>query len=189
MSKTSNDPLRVWTVGHSIRGFEELVTILHDAAIELLVDVRTVPKSRRVPHFNREALETELPSKGVRYMHMPRLGGFRRAVAGSPNTAWRNASFRGFADYMLTMDFDEALDDLCVTADRQRTAIMCSEAVPWRCHRSLIADALTARGAAVTHLLGHKREQPHSLTSFAAIEGERVTYPGAEEQLALPVEP
>lgn len=187
MSKSSSDPVHVWTVGHSTRSFEELVTVLHDAGIEQLADVRTVPKSRRLPHFNQQSLEEELPKQGVRYVHLPRLGGFRRALADSPNTAWRNASFRGYADYMRTDDFDEAIDELRDLAGRARTAIMCSEAVPWRCHRTLIADALTVRGVAVTHLMG-KRVQEHTLTSFAVVEDERVTYPSADEPLAQPVE-
>lgn len=189
MSKSSSDAARIWTVGHSTRSFEELVAILDDSGIETLVDVRTVPRSRRLPHFNRQTLEEELPKQGVEYVHMPRLGGFRRAAADSPNSAWRNASFRGFADYMLTDQFEDATDELVQIAGRQQTAIMCSEAVPWRCHRSLIADALTARGTPVTHLVGRKREQEHTLTSFARVEGDRVTYPSAEPQLALPVEP
>jgi uncharacterized protein (DUF488 family) len=189
MSKRSDGVPHVWTVGHSTREFEELVSILDDAGIETLVDVRTVPRSRRLPHFNREALAVELPKRSFRYIHMPRLGGFRRADAGSPSTAWRNASFRGFADYMLTPQFDEAIDELLELASSEPTAIMCSEAVPWRCHRSLIADALTARGVEVTHLVGRKRSQDHTLTSFARVKDGRVTYPADEPQLALPVEP
>ena len=185
MSKTSPEAAHVWTVGHSTRELDALVAILDDAGVELLADVRTVPRSRRLPHFNREALAAELPRRGLLYRHMPQLGGFRRAVAGSPNTAWRNASFRGYADYMLTDAFEAALAELIELASAQRTAIMCSEAVPWRCHRSLVADALTARSHLVTHLMGHGREQTHTPTSFARIEDGRVTYP-AEEELAVP---
>ncbi len=184
MSKTSDTAVHLWTAGHSTRDLDELMTILGDASIELLVDVRTVPRSRRLPHFNREALAEELPSRGLQYVHMGHLGGFRRPAPGSPNTAWRNASFRGYADYMRTDAFEEALTELGALAHQRRTAIMCSEAVPWRCHRSLIADALTARGVLVTHLMGHRRQQAHTLTSFARIEAGRVSYP-ASEQLAL----
>lgn len=187
MSKTSLEAERVWTVGHSTRELDEFVTILLDAGIELLVDVRTVPRSRRLPHFNREALAAELPRRGLQYVHMGHLGGFRRPTPGSPNTAWRNASFRGYADYMLTDAFEEVLAELREFASRQRTAIMCSEAVPWRCHRSLIADALTARCVLVTHLMGHGREQAHTLTAFGRVEDGRVTYPASEQlELALP---
>lgn len=188
MSKTSDTAVHLWTAGHSTRDLDELVAILDDASIELLVDVRTAPRSRRLPHFNRETLAEELPSRGLQYVHMPQLGGFRRPAPASPNAAWRNASFRGYADYMRTATFDEALKGLQTIAGGKRTAIMCSEAVPWRCHRSLIADALTARGVLVTHLMGHKREQAHALTSFARVEAGRVTYP-VSEQLALPGPP
>jgi uncharacterized protein (DUF488 family) len=191
MSKSSERGLRVWTAGHSTRSLEELLTLLGSAeggGIETLVDVRTVPRSRRLPHFNRQALAEELPLHDVTYVHMPELGGFRHASPTSTNTGWHNASFRGFADYMQTEAFEEALDQLVEIASGSRTAIMCSEAVPWRCHRSLIADALTARGVEVTHLIGHGRPHEHALTSFARVEDGRVTYPSPEPELALSVE-
>jgi len=189
MSKSSSDPVRVWTVGHSTRELEEFVALLRVpvGGIETLADVRTVPRSRRVPQFNRQSLAQELPQRAIEYLHLPELGGFRHTTAASQNTGWHNESFRGFADYMQTHDFDDALAGLIEVAARRRTAITCSEAVPWRCHRSLIADALVARGIPVTHLLGRGRTQEHTMTSFARVEGARVTYP-SPEQLALPLE-
>jgi uncharacterized protein (DUF488 family) len=181
MSKTSS----VWTVGHSTRSLEELVAILHGADIEVLADIRTVPRSRRMPQFNTETLAEQLPQSGIGYVHLGNLGGFRRSHGDSPNDGWRNASFRGYADYMQTEQFTEALQELVDLAGNGRTAIMCSEALPWRCHRSLVADALTVHGIEVTHLLGGGRSQAHALTSFARVEGERITYP-ATEQLSLP---
>jgi uncharacterized protein (DUF488 family) len=191
MSKTSSDDLKVWTVGHSTRSLEDLLALLAGAdggGIETMVDVRTVPRSRRLPHFNRQALAEELPAHGVQYVHMPELGGFRHASPTSTNTGWHNASFRGFADYMQGDAFEEALASLIEIAAESRTAIMCSEAVPWRCHRSLISDALTARGIPVAHLVGRGRPQRHALTSFAHVEDGRVTYPSPEPQLALSLE-
>ncbi|HRC62274.1 MAG TPA: DUF488 domain-containing protein [Dehalococcoidia bacterium] len=180
----SSDGLRLWTVGHSTRSFEELCAVLESpevGPIEVLADIRTAPRSRRHPHFNLEALAEELPRRGLEYVHLKRLGGFRRPRPDSQNGAWRNESFRGYADYLETAEFASALDELFAIARRARTAVMCSEGVPWRCHRSLLADALRARGVDVTHLLSATKAQGHALTSFAVVEGERVTYPAAEE--------
>jgi uncharacterized protein (DUF488 family) len=190
MSKNSSEPPHIWTVGHSTRSLEELIALLAGAegGIQTLVDVRTVPRSRRLPHFNRQALAEQLPPHGIEYIHMPELGGFRHASPASTNTGWHNASFRGFADYMQTDAFENALSSLLEVAAGRRTAIMCSEAVPWRCHRSLISDALTARGLTVTHLVGRGRPQQHALTSFACVEDSHVTYPGPEHRLALSLE-
>lgn len=141
------------------------------------MDVRTVPRSRHNPQFNRETLPAELSAAGIAYAHMPGLGGLRRPRADSVNAAWRNASFRGYADHMQTHEFGQTLDALIALAGERRVAIMCAEAVPWRCHRSLIADALTARGVAVRHILGPARADSHTLTTFARVEGTRVTYP------------
>jgi uncharacterized protein (DUF488 family) len=131
-----------------------------------------------VPQFNKEALEADLPKHGIKYRHFPSLGGFRRSIGdASPNKSWRNESFRGFADYMLTDAFREALDQLITLAQKDTTAIMCAEAVPWRCHRSLISDALVVRGVEVRHLLAPNRAEPHQLTPFAQVEEEKITYP------------
>ncbi len=153
----------------------------HD--IRHLIDVRTVPRSAHNPQYNREWMPASLKPAGIAYSHMPALGGLRHTRKDSVNTAFRNASFRGYADYMQTEDFERALEELIAASQQERVAIMCAEAVPWRCHRSLIADALTARGVEVEHILNAGRTKPHSMTSFAKVEGTRVTYPG--EQSAL----
>jgi uncharacterized protein (DUF488 family) len=175
----------LFTLGHSTRSIDEFLALLNEHQIARLVDVRTVPRSRHNPQFNRDLLPQSLEQAGIAYTHMAALGGLRHTRKDSPNTAWNNASFRGFADYMMTPDFDRALDELIALADRERLAIMCAEAVPWRCHRSLIADALTARGIPVTHIMGAGRTQPHTMTSFAHVEGARVTYPGTQPTLDL----
>lgn len=175
----------VFTVGHSTRPIEKFLALLAEHHIARLVDVRTVPRSRHNPQFNRDLLPPALERAGISYTHLQALGGLRHARKDSPNTAWENASFRGYADYMMTPEFDRALEELIALAGRERIAIMCAEAVPWRCHRSLIADALTARGVPVTHILGPGRAQPHSLTSFARVEGLRVTYLGSQPALDL----
>jgi uncharacterized protein (DUF488 family) len=167
----------VLTVGHSTRAVDEFVSLLRDNGVEILADVRTVPRSRHNPQFNRETLPEALAAAGIRYAHLPGLGGLRHARRDSINTGWRNASFRGFADYMQTAEFDAALAELIGIAREARVALMCAEAVPWRCHRSLIADALTARGITVEHIIGEGHGQPHRLTPFARVEGTRVTYP------------
>jgi len=150
--------------------------------VDVLVDVRTVPRSRYNPHFNREALPQPLGAQGIDYLHMPGLGGLRHARKDSRNTGWRNLSFRGYADYMQTAGFKSQLDEL-MTLESRRPAIMCAEAVPWRCHRSLIADALTARGVPVRHIMSPTRADPHKLTAFARVEGLEVTYPSDELDL------
>lgn len=166
-----------FTIGHSTRSFEELVALLRAHSVTHLIDVRTVPRSRRNPQFNRETLAEALPAVGISYTHMPGLGGLRKPRKESPNTGWRNDSFRGYADYMLTPEFETALAALIAISGRERVAIMCAEAVPWRCHRSLIADALAARGMEVRHIMGPGAARPHTLTPFAVLTGTRVTYP------------
>ena len=141
------------------------------------MDVRTLPRSRRNPQFNRETLPAELSAAGLAYIHMAGLGGLRRPDPHSTNTAWRNAGFRGYADHMQTAEFAQNLEALIARARQRSTAIMCAESVPWRCHRSLIADALTARGVGVRHILSPTRADPHVLTSFARVDGTHVTYP------------
>ncbi len=167
----------VYTIGHSTRSLEEFLRLLQGHQIDRLVDVRSVPRSRRCPQFNKETLPDALQAAGLGYLHMPGLGGWRRGRADSPNTGWRNASFRGYADYMQTESFAESLAGLLEEAKKSTVAIMCAEAVPWRCHRSLIADALVVHGAAVFHILGTGAPAPHSLTTWAHVEGKRIIYP------------
>ncbi len=176
---------RVLAIGHSTRPLEELVDLLRSCGVVTLADVRTIPRSRRNPQYAQEALEPALARAGIRYVHLPRLGGLRHTRKDSPNAGWRNASFRGYADYMQTPTFAAALDELILLARQKRTAVMCAEAVPWRCHRSLIADALTARGIPVEHILGETSTRPHTPTPFARFEGQQVTYPPEQPGLAL----
>jgi uncharacterized protein (DUF488 family) len=167
-----------WTIGHSTHSLDGFVALLSAHDIELVADVRTVPKSIRHPHFHTTALAQTLPRRAVRYRHLPRLGGWRRAGTDSPNTAWRNLSFRGYADYALTDDFAMGLEELRELAAHSRTAMMCSEALWWRCHRRLIADHLVAAGGAVFHIESNGRVSRHELTAFAHVTDEgAVTYP------------
>jgi uncharacterized protein (DUF488 family) len=172
--------ISISTVGHSTHSIEDFIGILEAHGIRQLVDVRTMPRSRRVPQFNKENLSASLPASGILYRHMPGLGGLRHPKRDSTNTGWRNASFRGYADYMQTQEFLENLEKLIGFAGQAPTAIMCAEAVPWRCHRSLIADALVARGMEVIEILSAKQSRPHTLTPFAQVRGSAVTYPAAE---------
>jgi uncharacterized protein (DUF488 family) len=174
----------VWTIGHSTRSLEAFVALLHAHGIERLVDVRRFPRSRRHPHFNTDALGEALPTAGLAYRHLPGLGGFRRPRADSRNAGWRNASFRGYADYMETEEFTRHLAELLEDARAGRTAIMCAEAVPWRCHRSLISDALVARGVEVRHILGPSPAELHVLTAGARVSDTRVLYPGEPDLFA-----
>lgn len=171
-------PADILTIGHSTRPIEEFVGLLQAHRVDLLADVRTVPRSRRNPQFDAGALPAPLAAAGIRYTHMPALGGLRHPRPESPNTGWRNASFRGYADYMQTADFERAVEELIAAGRRARLAVMCAESVPWRCHRSLIADALAVRGLHVGHITGKGAPKPHQLTAFARVEGTRVTYPG-----------
>jgi len=167
----------VFTVGHSTRAIEDFVALLRRYGITELIDVRTVPRSRHNPQFNRETLPHTLSAAEIAYRHMASLGGLRHAVQDSLNGGWRLASFRGFADYMQTPEFQAAIAQLIECAKTRQVAIMCAEAVPWRCHRSLIADALVIRGVRVEDILTMDRQQPHRLTPFARVDGLRITYP------------
>lgn len=169
----------IYTIGHSTRSLEDFQKLLEYYRIESLIDVRTVPKSRRVPHFNAEALTRTLSESGTEYYAMKRLGGLRKPEGDSPNQGWRNLSFRGFADYMQTEDFRRGLTEVIDLAHKKRIVLMCAEAPPWRCHRSLIADAIVLRNMKVHHIISRTSLQPHQLTSFAVAEGERITYPPA----------
>jgi uncharacterized protein (DUF488 family) len=169
--------MKLYTIGHSTRPLEEFLAILSEHEIKLLVDVRTVPRSRRVPQFNTENLAESFPRHHINYLHLPTLGGLRKTHSDSINTGWRNQSFRGYADYMQTSNFESGLNELIELARRNPTAIMCAEAVPWRCHRSLIADALLIRGWEVIDLFSTTSAKPHKLTDFAKVEGTHLTYP------------
>ncbi len=169
--------LTIWTIGHSTRPLDELIDLLRRHEIGCIADVRTVPKSRRHPHFAREALERALPEAGIRYEHFAGLGGLRKPRRDSSNLGWRHPSFRGYADYMQTPAFQSALARLEELAETVRTAVMCAEAVWWQCHRQLIADALVARGHEVRHIMADGAPR-HVLTSFARVRDGRVDYPG-----------
>jgi uncharacterized protein (DUF488 family) len=169
----------VLTIGHSTRTAEEFIRLLKAHGVERLVDVRTVPRSRHNPQFNRDQLSPAMHRSRIHYRYMPGLGGFRHARRDSTNTAWHNASFRGFADYMETPEFRSNLEDLIELAKRERIAVMCAEAVPWRCHRSMIGDALLARGIRVEEITSRMRTQPHTLTPWAVVRRKRVSYPAS----------
>jgi uncharacterized protein (DUF488 family) len=182
MNPAENCGPLVYTIGHSTHPLEEFTRILQSFAVALVADVRTVPRSRHNPQFNRETLPGDLAAAGLGYVHLAGLGGLRKTRPDSPNQGWRNPAFRGFADYLQTPEFETALSELMKLARERCTAVMCAEAVPWRCHRSLIADALTVRGVRVAHLMGLGKSQPHRLTPFARVAGTRLTYPPAESQ-------
>ncbi len=177
MTESMPEPRAVLTIGHSTHELGEFIHLLQTHGIEKLVDVRTIPRSRRFPHFSQDTLAHELLAVGIGYVHLPGLGGLRHPRADSPNMGWRNASFRGFADYMQTAGFADSLESLIALARNERIAVMCAEAVPWRCHRSLIADALIVRGIPVEHIMSTTHRHPHTLTPFAQVEGTRITYP------------
>ena len=171
----------IYTIGHSTHPIEDFIRILQKYGIQRLVDVRTIPKSRHNPQFNAEALQGALLQQGIDYLRLEGLGGLRHTTKASINTAWKNASFRGFADYMQTPEFEAALGQLIELGKEKLTAIMCAEAVPWRCHRSLIGDALLVREIKVEDILGESSCRPHTLTPWARVEGAKITYPGTVE--------
>ena len=185
MCEVENSQIRVLTIGHSTRSIEEFVRILKRHGATCVVDIRSVPRSRHNPQFNRETLPASLASAGIAYTHLSGLGGLRRPRPDSINTGWRNASFRGFADHMQTPEFEASLESLIQLARKDRVTLMCAEAVPWRCHRSLIADALAARGISTEHIISETRREIHSLRAFAEVTGSRVTYPSGETQAEL----
>lgn len=174
------DAPRILTVGHSNRDLGEFLDLLRSHDVKLIADVRKLPGSRSYPHFNAESLSQSLREVEIGYQHFAGLGGRRSRAKNSPNGAWRNASFQAFADYMLTSEFETALKRL-LEQPEQRIALMCAEAVPWRCHRSLIADALVVRGVAVEHIMSPGRRDPHSLREWAKVDGTTITYPPTED--------
>jgi uncharacterized protein (DUF488 family) len=168
----------IWTIGHSTRDLGSFLALLEQERIELVADVRRFPASRRHPHFGQAALSSALAERGIAYHHWPELGGRRNKRAeGSPNSAWRVEAFNAYADYMGSEEFAVALAGLQEEAHEQRSAIMCAEAVPWRCHRRLIADALVVRGWRVLDILAPGKVDEHHLTDFAHVDGDRITYP------------
>lgn len=168
----------LYTIGHSTRPIEEFVRLLRAHGVRQVADIRTIPRSRRHPQFERGALAEALARNGLDYRHFPNLGGLRRPRPDSPNTAWTHPGFRGYADYMQTEAFHRALDELLAYAAAASTAVMCAEAVWWRCHRALLADALVARGVAVRHIMSARAAPAHELSRFARTDGDRVVYPG-----------
>ncbi len=167
----------VCTIGHSNRSIDAFIDLLRANEIAHVLDVRTVPRSRHNPQFNQDALPASLAAVGISYTHLPGLGGLRHARADSPNTGWHNLSFRGYADYMQSAEFDENVETVAKLARGERCVLMCAEAVPWRCHRSMIGDALLVRGVRVEDIIGPKGRRPHVLTAFARIDGTHITYP------------
>jgi uncharacterized protein (DUF488 family) len=170
----------LYTIGHSTHSIEEFLALLKGHGVEQIADVRSIPKSRHCPQFNIDALGPSLLAAGIGYTPIKALGGRRHSRKNSINTGWRNASFRGYADYMATPAFSEGLDELTAIARRQTTAIMCAEAVPWRCHRSLIADAMMLRGWEVLEIISAQPAKPHKLTPFLKVVDGRLTYPVEE---------
>jgi uncharacterized protein (DUF488 family) len=174
--------IMILTIGHSTHPIEEFLALVEAHGVQQIVDIRTIPKSRRNPQFNSDELAQSLATREIGYVHLPALGGLRHARHDSINTAWRNDSFRGYADYMQSPEFDHGVHALIALSQDRATAIMCAESVPWRCHRSLVADALLARGVAVEHIMSKTSRKPHSYTPFVRIDGPRVTYPGLTNQ-------
>ena len=170
--------MTIFTIGHSTRPIAKFIELLQAHGVQRLIDVRKIPQSRHNPQFGREQLAASLLEAGIHYTHMPGLGGLRRPRKDSTNTGWRNASFRGYTDYMQTPEFEENLNSSIALAAQEPIALMCAEAVPWRCHRSLIADALVARGIDVREIASAAAPRPHTLTAWARVEGKRVVYPG-----------
>lgn len=169
--------MTIFTIGHSTRSVDDVVAMLREHEVTTLVDIRTIPRSRFNPQFNQDSLPADLAQSGINYACMGDLGGLRKPRKGSPNSGWRNASFHGYADYMGTEGFTHALDHLIELAQESNLAIMCAEAVPWRCHRSLVGDALSVRGIEVIDIMGLGKVKPHRLTPFLRVENDTLTYP------------
>jgi uncharacterized protein (DUF488 family) len=167
----------VCTIGHSDRPIEEFIALLQQNEVGCVLDIRTVPKSRHNPQFGQDQLPVSLAAAGIAYRQIPGLGGLRKPLKDSPNSGWRNTSFRGYADYMQTDAFRENVEEVAALAGEMRCALMCAESVPWRCHRSMVADALLVRGIPVEHIINPGKRRPHTLTPFAKVEGTRILYP------------
>ncbi len=167
----------ILTIGHSTRTIEDFIDLLQAHGVQLIADIRTVPRSRRNPQFNEDTLAASLKKSGIDYVRLKELGGLRHPKKDSGNLGWRNASFRGFADYMQTKDFEAGINELIRLARDRTVAIMCAEALPWRCHRSLVADALLVRGIKVEHIMSLKNQIEHSMTKWAKVDGRQITYP------------
>lgn len=174
---------KIYTIGHSTRSIDAFIELLQAYGVQLLVDIRTIPKSRNNPQYNAAALKTALQDAGIDFLPMPSLGGFRRPSPNSINTGWRNKSFQGYADYMQTNEFRESLNHLIDLANNRTIVMMCAEAVPWRCHRSLIADALLVYGFEVEDIMGTKSHPKHKLTPWAKVEKDRISYPSTASDL------
>ncbi len=184
MSQNSVTP-ELFTIGHSTRPIDEFLSLLKENGVERLVDIRTIPRSRFNPQFNQKSLSESAPAAGIEYIHLEELGGLRHPRKDSPNKEWKNDGFRGFADYMQTPEFNAAIAKLIDLTRQKPTCIMCAEAVPWRCHRSLVSDALLVRGLVPTHIMSPGKTQPHALTAFAKVRGHNITYPPKQNSLDL----
>lgn len=180
-SQTAPSSSTVYTVGHSTHPIDEFAELLTAHGVQRIIDIRTVPKSRHNPQYGIDQLEANLGEHGLGYRRIEALGGLRHTTKDSPNTGWRNTSFRGYADYMQTGSFAEGMDELTASAAKEVVAIMCAEAVPWRCHRSMVGDALLVRGWEVLDIFSPKQAKPHTLTSFAQVDGTTITYPPENE--------
>jgi uncharacterized protein (DUF488 family) len=183
MPDAKKNPLTIFTIGHSTHPIDHFIELLQSSGVTQLIDIRTIPKSRHNPQFNSDALAKSLRAAHIRYVHMKDLGGLRHAQRDSINTGWRNASFRGYADYMQTDEFAAALDRVIELAKERPTALMCAEAVPWHCHRSLVSDGLIVRGVRVLEIISSAAPKEHSLTPFARVRGARITYPADQASL------
>jgi uncharacterized protein (DUF488 family) len=169
--------MTIFTIGHSTHPIDEFIRLLQSNNIEQIIDIRTIPKSRHNPQFGGEQLAAALRAQGMEYVHLKELGGLRRARPDSVNLGWRNTSFRGYADYMQTPEFEDSLNLAIQLATAKESALMCAEALPWRCHRSLVADALVVRGIHVAEIISHEKPRKHQLTPFACVRGTTITYP------------
>lgn len=185
-SPAKDRDLVIFTIGHSTHPIETFIEMLRGSQVERLADIRTIPRSRHNPQFAGEALSESLSQVGIDYVYLPKLGGLRRTSKDSPNKGWRNTSFRGYADHMQTLEFAEGLEELLQLAQEKTTAIMCAEAVPWRCHRSLVADALIVKGVVVKDIMTVTSVKPRKLNPMAVVEGEAITYPVDTSAAAAP---
>jgi uncharacterized protein (DUF488 family) len=176
-------PPSICTIGHSNRSIDDFLALLRQNGIACVLDIRTVPKSRHNPQFGQDQLPASLAVAGIDYRYLPGLGGLRKARPDSANTGWRNLSFRGYADYMQSAAFAASVDTVTALADTTACALMCAEAVPWRCHRSLVADALLVRGVAVDDIIDARQRRPHTLTPFAVVDGLTISYPAEQGSL------